>query len=145
MTVELFYDSRKTFLIAEKVIGVIILKQSRYVAFDFAIIKLPLLTLWVLTRLYSLMVKTRDCQHMGLLRKQVQNQWGADSMAVAPLLPGGLRYENRTYQYLFWWEADSVHERGMLKCLSPLGKSSSSLLKGWLGSTWWPMEWHSIL
>ena len=105
MTVELFYDSGKTFLIAEKVIGVIILKQSRYVAFDSAIIKLPLLILWVFTRLYSLMVKTRDCQHMGLLRKQVQNQWGANSMAVALLLPGGLRYENRTYQYLFWWEA----------------------------------------
>ena len=45
MTVELFYDSGKTFLIAEKVIGVIILKQSRYVAFDSAIIKLPLLIL----------------------------------------------------------------------------------------------------
>ena len=45
MTVELFYDSGKTFLIAEKAIGVIILKESRYVAFDSAIIKLPLLIL----------------------------------------------------------------------------------------------------
>ena len=45
-------------LIAEKMIGVIILKQVRHVVFDSVIIKLPLLISSVLTRRYSLMVKT---------------------------------------------------------------------------------------
>ena len=88
MIVELFYDCRKVpwlwknFLIAEKIIGVIILKQWRYVVSDSTIIKLPVLILSALARLYNLMVKTRDYQHMGLLRMHVQNQWKASSMTV---------------------------------------------------------------
>ena len=88
MIMELFYDCRKVpwlwknFLIAEKIIGVIILKQWRYVVSDSTIIKLPVLILSALARLYNLMVKTRDYQHMGLLRMHVQNQWKASSMTV---------------------------------------------------------------
>ena len=48
----------KKILMSEKIIGVIILKQGRHVVFDSFIIKLPLLISSVLTRLYSLMVKT---------------------------------------------------------------------------------------
>ena len=69
-------------MIAEKIIGVIILKQWRYVVSDSTIIKLPVLILSALARLYNLMVKTRDYQHMGLLRMHVQNQWKASSMTV---------------------------------------------------------------
>ena len=58
MTVELFMTVTKKILMSEKIIGVIILKQGRHVVFDFFIIKLPLLISSVLTRLYSLMVKT---------------------------------------------------------------------------------------
>ena len=42
-------------------------------------------------------------------------------------------------------QARYVSRRIYLEYLSPLGKSSGSLDKGWLGSTWWPMEWHGIL
>ena len=73
-------------LIAEKMIGVIILKQVRHVVFDSVIIKLPLLISSVLTRRYSLMVKTWDYQHMGLLRMHVQNQWEASYMTVESFL-----------------------------------------------------------
>ena len=58
MTVELFMIVTKKILMSEKIIGVIILKQGRHVVFDSFIIKLPLLISSVLTRLYSLMVKT---------------------------------------------------------------------------------------
>ena len=53
-------------------------------------IKLPILILSGLTRLYSLMVKTRDYKHMGLLEMQVQNHWKARSMTVEHLLQGDL-------------------------------------------------------
>ena len=72
--------------------------------FDFAIVKLPLLILSVLTRLYSLMVKTSHYQRMEILRMQVQNQWEASSMAVEPLLQGSLRHINKTYQYTSFGE-----------------------------------------
>ena len=32
-----------------------------------------------------------------------------------------------------------------LECLPPLLKTSASLGKGWVGSTWWPMGWHGVL
>ena len=85
MTVELFFDCRKTFLIAEKIIGVAVLKQWRYVVFNPAIIKLTRLIYQYLLD-YSLMVKTSDYQRMELLRMQVENQREVGSMAVE-LLP----------------------------------------------------------
>ena len=77
----LWNDSEKTFLTAEKIFFFETMKIY---------IKLPLLILSGLTRLFSLMVKTRDYQHMGLLGMQVQNQWKASSMTVEHLLQGDL-------------------------------------------------------
>ena len=94
MTVELFYDCEKfhdcgtvlwlwkNFLTAEKIIGLIVLKQWRHIVFDCAVIRFSLLILSVLTWLDRLMVKIKDYQHMGLLRMQVQNQWEASSLTV---------------------------------------------------------------
>ena len=59
MSVKLFYDCKKK-LIEEKIMGVITLKQGKYVGFDSAIIKLPQLIWSVLTGFYSLMVKIWD-------------------------------------------------------------------------------------
>ena len=140
ITLELFYDCGKTFLIVEKITGVIILRQWRYVVFDSAIIKLPLFILSVLTRLT--IVKTRHYQPMGL-----QKQWDRSFMAVETLLWGGVRHINRTYQYTSFSELQVryMSRDTHLKCLSPLEKPSTSLDKGRVGSIWWPMEWHEIL
>ena len=97
MTVKLFFDCKKTFLIAEKIIGVAVLKQWSYAVFNSAIIKLTRL-IYQYSQDYSLMAKTSDYQRMELLRMQVENQRQVGSMAVEPLLWGGPRHVNRTYK-----------------------------------------------
>ena len=82
MTVEMFHDCE---MIVKKLFW--LLKKFFW---NKIYIKLPLLILSGLTRLFSLMVKTRDYQHMGLLGMQVQNQWKASSMTVEHLLQGDL-------------------------------------------------------
>ena len=77
----LWNDSEKTFLTAEKFF---FLKQWRYIS------NCLYLFYQDSQRLFSLMVKTRDYQHMGLLGLQVQNQWKASSMTVEHLLQGDL-------------------------------------------------------
>ena len=105
------------------------------------------------------MVKPRDYQHMGLLRMQVQNQWQASSMTMESFLTvekfldcgaltsRRLRHINRTYQYTSFGERQIryVSRKTCLKHLSPLRKSSTSLGKVYLGSTWQSMAGHSIL
>ena len=143
MILEMFHDCEKTFLTAEKMIGLIILKQWRHIVFDSVIIKLPLLILSVLTKLYSLMIKTKGYQHVGLLRMQFQNQWEASSMTVESfftvehLLQGGLGIQIEPSNIpLFVRGRLGMWAEAHLKCLSPLRKSSTSLGKGWVGSTW---------
>ena len=79
MTVEKFLDSEKAFWLwkhffwlQNKIIDPIILKPRRDIVFDPVIIKLLLLILSLLARFYSLMFKTIDYQHKGLLK--IQNQ-----------------------------------------------------------------------
>ena len=143
MIVEMFHDCGKTFLTAETMIGLVILKQWRHIVFDSVIIKLPLLILSVLTKHYSLMIKAKGYQHVELLRMQVQNQWEASSMAVEGfftvehLLQGGLGIQIEPNNIPLWVRRRlAMWAEAHLKCLSPLRKSSTSLGKGWVGSTW---------
>ena len=51
------------------------------------------------------MVKTSDYERMGLLIMQAQNQRETGAKAVKPLLRGGSRHIDRTYQqYTFFGE-----------------------------------------
>ena len=42
-------------------------------------------------------------------------------------------------------QAKYLSEDTSLDCLPPQGKSSASVGKGWMGSTWWPMEKYGAL
>ena len=85
MIVEKFHDCKKTFFDCRKdnradnfekikIRKLIKIKKNKNKNKDKKKKKLSLLILSVLTRFYSLMVKTRDYRHMGILRMQVQNQ-----------------------------------------------------------------------